>query len=1131
MKYIFTLLFLFLFFSAHSQSIVYVTLGGQGNQSGSSWANAISGFSEFQRRLAMAPPGTQFWLQSGNYRPTTGTDRNATFFIPSSVQVYGGFFGDETSLAQRNPTRPFSTTLSGNIGQIDNADDNSFHVVTFRNASTATRIDGFVIRGGYGGAGGGVYNDGSGAGGRSEPTITNCLITENTASDGAGMHNNGYLGNASPTIINCIFSANRAFNNGGGMYNNGYQGVCNPIITNCLSYSNTARDGGAYYNEAYQGTCRPVLQNCTIANNRSTAPNTNYGSGALYNDAPQQGNCSPTVRNCVIWGNTAEFAPTTITSIYNNGLVNLSITYSDIQEGYDGAGNISQNPNFVSTSINDYRLSGSSSLINAGDPNSTPVTVSSTDLFNRSRVQQGRIDMGAYEYQENPDKYFVTFNGAGDRSGSSWSNALRAGQLKSFLVNASERSIFWIAGGKYIPGLIVTETFQIATGVQVYGGFAGTEINLSDRMLTSPSSTTLSGEEGDPNSIIDNNRHVVTFKNVSSSTRLDGVVITAGYANSTPSPNNAGGGIFNSSNGANNRSDPLIVNCLIIKNTAGSGGGLYNNPQDKATCAPIIQNCVFEENVAYNNGGGSYNDNSGSVNSPTFINCTFRKNTAQFGGGISQGCSYNGVLGGDNPRFLNCVFSQNIATQRGGAVNISAFSGLIRPTFTNCLFTDNNTQETGGAVYFIGFYYSTIESTITNCSLINNTAPTGSGLFTSRYDDSNVSIRMNNSLVRNNTIAHEASSSRIAPTYNITYSNIQGGFAGTGNIDQDPQFVDAGNGNYRLRAGSPSINTGDPNSTAATVSDKDLDGNTRVAENRIDMGAYEFQVASQTGADLSLNLRVDNRVPGVNQPVTYFLTVTNNGPITATNVVWQNRLPDNLPFVGGSDITFSNNVLSGQIGSLAAGASATFTYQVQPTQPAQYINAAQITASDQTDPDSQPGSGTGDGQDDAAWADFRTDAANRPVYASANPNQVPLPSVQSNQPTPDPTKADLSLVMAVTNRSLKVNEIVTVILQVRNAGGLTATGVASNLVLPTGISFISGDGFTGSGQTLTGYFGSVAAGSTATLTCQVRIDGSGSTVLKAEVTACDQGDTDSQPNSGTTDGQDDTATADLRVSP
>lgn len=77
----------------------------------------------------------------------------------------------------------------------------------------------------------------------------------------------------------------------------------------------------------------------------------------------------------------------------------------------------------------------------------------------------------------------------------------------------------------------------------------------------------------------------------------------------------------------------------------------------------------------------------------------------------------------------------------------------------------------------------------------------------------------------------------------VTFSDVQGGWPGTGNIDADPQFLDQAHGDYSLKSTSPCIDAGDP---AATGCDRDLAGNPRRLDGRltgvprIEMGAYEF---------------------------------------------------------------------------------------------------------------------------------------------------------------------------------------------------------------------------------------------------------------------------------------------------
>ncbi|QMW01120.1 choice-of-anchor Q domain-containing protein [Spirosoma foliorum] len=722
---------------------------------------------------------------------------------------------------------------------------------------------------------------------------------------------------------------------------------------------------------------------------------------------------------------------------------------------------------------------------------------------------------------------YVTPTGSGNLSGSSWTNALSGNQLRNQLALATSGMQFWLAGGSYNPGTTRTNTFQIPSGVQVYGGFNGTEIFLNNRALSTPSSTTLTGEIGDPNTIGDNVYHVITFTNVSINTQLNGVVVTRGNANASTSPDNCGGGIYNNSNGNSIKSNPTISNCQVIDNTATySGGGLYNEAQYGGESSPTFQNCLFKSNKASVVGGGVYNYAYRGLCSPKLTDCIFTSNTANSGGGLGSAAIFN--AGYNNPTFINCLFRNNSAVS-GGAIHFgSSFYAFLNPSLKNCLLDHNQASENGGAILMTAVIGCSADPVLTNCIITDNSAgTTGAGIYGSCYTDSDIRIRLTNNIIWNNSFAYNNSSGNKAPVYNISYSDIQGGFSGTGNINADPLFVDATNGNYRLLRNSPCINTGDPASTTANVSSTDLVGSSRIFGGRIDMGAYEFIPY----ADLRMALALNTRTPAINEPVSYNLTITNDGPEPATAVGWQNQLPPNLAFVSGANVANSSNLVSGTIPSLAPGASTQFSYQVQAKEPGRYVNAAQITSSDQPDPDSQPGSGTGDGQDDTAQADLRTIVDNGTVYVSPNPNQVPLPVIISNQPPADPTKADLSLSMSASKRTLKAGDITTITLQVSNAGGLAVTGVTVKLNLPVGTSFESGSGFSVNGQTAIGSVGSISADTSTPLTAQVRVNSGNPAYLTAEILTSNQPDPDSHPNSGTDDGEDDTISIDLRVIP
>jgi len=227
-------------------------------------------------------------------------------------------------------------------------------------------------------------------------------------------------------------------------------------------------------------------------------------------------------------------------------------------------------------------------------------------------------------------------------------------------------------------------------------------------------------------------------------------------------------------------SSPTIINCTFIANWAeDQGGGMYN----RTNSSPILINCTFVGNSAMYNGGGICNE---SDSNPTLINCIFSGNSAKHGNG---GAMY-GVYG-DPPEVINCTFSHNSAGYRGGGVYDHS---LITPV---------------------------------NCILWGNSDSQGIG------ERSQIWAR--HPLIPLPPVAKN--------------SCIQGwdGDEQTGNINNDPLFVDSDgidnvfgteDDNLRLLGGSPCINAGDNSAVPPSVV-TDLDGNPRIINSIVDMGAYE----------------------------------------------------------------------------------------------------------------------------------------------------------------------------------------------------------------------------------------------------------------------------------------------------
>ena len=178
---------------------------------------------------------------------------------------------------------------------------------------------------------------------------------------------------------------------------------------------------------------------------------------------------------------------------------------------------------------------------------------------------------------------YVDADATGNNNGTSWTDAYTS--LQDALNAASSSKEIWVAEGTYKPTVTTDRTisFQLKSGVAVYGGFDGTEANREERdWITNV--TALSGDIGASGNSGDNSYHVVTGVNYAV---LDGFTITSGNANGTDS-NSLGGGMYNIS------SSPLVANCIFDSNSsAWDGGGMYNS-----ISSPTVINCTFIENIA-----------------------------------------------------------------------------------------------------------------------------------------------------------------------------------------------------------------------------------------------------------------------------------------------------------------------------------------------------------------------------------------------------------------------------------------------------------------------------------------------------------------------------------------------------
>jgi hypothetical protein len=136
---------------------------------------------------------------------------------------------------------------------------------------------------------------------------------------------------------------------------------------------------------------------------------------------------------------------------------------------------------------------------------------------------------------------------------------------------------------------------------------------------------------------------------------------------------------------------------------------------------------------------------------------------------------------------------------------------------------------------------------ILGCTIWGNSAPVGGGIRADRY----AVPRIGNSILWGNMASDVP---EISGLTSVTYTCVQGGFWGSGNIDADPPFLDPFGGDHHLQADSPCIDVGSNTDVPVGVT-ADIDGDARIIDGNgdgtdtVDMGADEYR------ADLAANPR------------------------------------------------------------------------------------------------------------------------------------------------------------------------------------------------------------------------------------------------------------------------------------
>ncbi len=430
-------------FECPTNTILYVDNSKTISGNGTSWANAYKTLDEALKDTWLCPNFQKIYVAQGTYKPTkkpyimvvnkkgveisTSNARDVTFHIRTGLEIQGGFpSGGGSQNIASNPT-----ILSGDIGVLSNATDNTYHVVladssaNWATTGSITKINGFTIKNGncngvgtlslnnkniYSDSGAGIYV-GSGTNNISDNTITsnNCvnyaaiftenssknIIVNNTIANNTGVgiyawncintiNNNSILSNTgcgvvldngTNTLNSNTFKSNTNINGAGIYIISG-----NNKINNCVFAENISSNWGGAINIA-NGTNSVV--NCTFSKNNAGIGGgvlTNNGTNYFYNNI-FSGNKQ---NSSIVTAGADYYSAPSATNTFKNCLLQFPITQ------------------YTSTATGSYHLgvNSSSNIFNANTINN-PLFVDDSNIAGSDGVHRTSDD-GLRVYSNSP---------------------------------------------------------------------------------------------------------------------------------------------------------------------------------------------------------------------------------------------------------------------------------------------------------------------------------------------------------------------------------------------------------------------------------------------------------------------------------------------------------------------------------------------------------------------------------------------------------------------------------------------------------------------------------------------------------------------------------------------------------